>query len=93
MIGFLKKAGALAVCAAPSFGYIVPTPTSNANVPNLLEQRAVEHFCQDSCAQWLDGDSRLAKEYFAQQCSTFLSTAIGPTVVTYGRLFHPILVH
>lgn len=97
MASCLQKAlYALIILATPIFGHIIPTPTIHANlplkhdfvptptsnVPNLLGQRSVEHFCLDSCAQWLNGDSQSVKNEFVRDCSSYLSTRIGSTVVT-----------
>ncbi len=87
--GFLY---ALAICTV-SRGHNLPTLTTR-DVPSLvghcaergLVLRVRIGFCDDRCFQEMDGESRLVKTDFENHCSSFLSTTVGPTVVTYCSL-------
>jgi hypothetical protein len=86
----------LAIYIAVAHGQTLPTPVSTRNVPSVMGHfsnptstslvRRGLGSCQDNCAAWLDGEALRTKVDFTNHCSSFLSTAVGPTLVKYGPI-------
>ena len=90
MFSILKRAlCSLAIGVAVTHSHDIPSPIFDNNVPTLVGYSAPaptslvrRGSCMDSCAQWLNGEGRAVKDQFSNHCSSFLSTAVGSTVVT-----------
>ncbi len=90
MFSILKKAlCTLAIGVAVTHSQNIPSSTPKDNVPTLVGLSAPPHTdligrgsCMDSCAQWLNGEGKAVKDQFTNHCSSFLSTAVGSTVIT-----------
>lgn len=90
MFSILKKVlCTLVIGVAVTHSHDTPSPTPNRNVRTLVGNSAPaptnlvrRGSCMDSCAQWLNGEGKAVKDQFTTHCSSFLSTAVGSTVVT-----------
>lgn len=90
MFSLLKKAlCTLVIGVAATHHHDIPSSIPNNNEPTLRAHAAPaptdlvrRGSCMDSCAQWLNGEGKAVKDQFTNHCSSFLSTAVGSTVVT-----------